>query len=321
MRALVLLTFSLPALAQPIRWAGMIWQPQNVAGQTIEHGALMLELHLDGAKTPVYMQLDTGCDADLVYRIAYEELAPEAARLGRDRIALNGTAAGQRFAREPFFIRREAGVSWVAKFLAAAGLHCNALKGKPVLVGTVGTPFLENRILLLDFVAQRLAFLDRDAELPAAIARLTNFVPISYRNHKIFVPLTIASVKQDGLFFDTGSSALLLTTTRLRWRNWTGGEPGDSRNTVFKVWSWDRYATLEGAPLKSALCLGRACFPAPLAFFESTGLYNFEFDRPPLEAAGLFGNALFEGRYTVIIDVPHQRFGLFSGSLAYSNPL
>jgi hypothetical protein len=316
-RALTLLVFSFSALAQPVRWTSMIWQPQGGAAQTVEHGALLLELHLDGATNPAYMQLDTGCDADLVYRLPYEELAPRAIRLGRDRIAVSGTAAGLRFASEPFHIRREAGFSWAARFLAAAGLHWNALKGKPVLVGTIGTPFLENRILLLDFVAQRLALLEVGAELPPAIGRLTDFVTLGYRNRKIFVPIAIAGAKYD-IFFDTGASAFPLTTSRLHWRDWTGAAPADPRHRVFKTWSWDHYTTSEGAPIKSSLCLGRACFPSPFAYFETAAAPGFDF--ASVQADGLIGNALFEGRYTVVLDLPHQRFGLFSGSLAYSDP-
>jgi len=30
----------------------------------------------------------------------------------------------------------------------------------------------------------------------------------------------------------------------------------------------------------------------------------------------LIGNVPFDGRYTVVVDVPHRRFGLFAGALA-----
>jgi len=70
-----------------------------------------------------------------------------------------------------------------------------------------------------------------------------------------------------------------------------------------------------GAPMSGEMCFGRACIPSPLVFFESSGLKNLDFDQFRYKASGLFGNVPFDGRVTVIVDVPRRRFGLIAGSL------
>ena len=92
-----------PAAAIP--WAKMIWTPAISSGQRIEHAALMAEVRLDGMKTAALMQLDTGCDVDLLYAAAYEQLARHDRSLGPRQFALSGTAFGGRFTDERFYVR------------------------------------------------------------------------------------------------------------------------------------------------------------------------------------------------------------------------
>lgn len=305
----------LQAASPSIPWNKIIWLPANVGDKTIQHAALMLEVRLDGVKNPVLMQLDTGCDSDLVDGAAYERF--DKLPLKRRQVSLSGTVAGSRVEHEQFFVRTEGGVSWLQQFLRSIALDYSLFRGKPILFGTIGAAFLEQRTLVLDFVAQRVAILPKGEEMPPAIAQRISFAPLEYRDRKFFVEVTLNGVRQRDLAFDTGSSAMAIATTQRRWLEWTGQQPDDPRNRVMTVKAWDKYARLVGAPLKGSLCVGEACLPAPLAFFESTGLQTSDFDRYPLRIAGLIGNVLFDGRYTVIVDVPHRRFGLFAGSLAF----
>ena len=308
---IVSLAILLPSAAsQPISWAPMIWSPSNMGGRTIEHAALLLEVQIRGVEKPVRMQLDTGCDADLVYEIPFDQLGLDLLRNAKNRAVLAGTVGGRQFAREPFYIR-SAGVSWLASLAMSIQQRIAIWKGKPVLLGTVGAAFLEHRVLLLDYVANRVAVLNDGDDVPAGLA----WAPIDYRNHKIFVAVRVNGNLQRDLAFDTGSSSAL-STTRTHWMEWTGRRPEDPNNTMMLAWAWDRYARLVGAPIQGALCVSSACLSSPPVFFESTGMPTGDFDRYPFHIAGLIGNALFDGRFTVAVDLPHRRFGLFRGSLA-----
>jgi hypothetical protein len=70
----------------------------------------------------------------------------------------------------------------------------------------------------------------------------------------------------------------------------------------------------EGAPLKGSMCVGQACVTAPVLYFDSTGLENLDFERYPFQTSGCFGNVPFDGRFTVVLDLPHRRFGVMAGS-------
>jgi hypothetical protein len=158
------------------------------------------------------------------------------------------------------------------------------------------------------------AILAGNKDVPDAIAQRTDFTAIDHRNGKIFSPVTLNGAEEHELFFDSGSSAFALTTTRRRWLDLTGRQPDDAANSTIVAQSWGKDARWIGAPLKGPMCVGKACLPQPLAFFESTGLPNLNFEKYPNKAAGNFGNILFDGRYSVIVDLPHKRFGLFEGS-------
>jgi hypothetical protein len=261
------------------------------------------------------MQLDTGCDADLVYDIPFRQLDLHLPRSGPNTVVLAGMIGGRRFEREPFFIYKNTRASWLNSTLSSIGHRISIWTGRQVLLGTIGAAFLENRVLLLDFAARRLAFLGKDEELPPSLAARIHFTPIQYRDHKIFVAATVNGIPTRDLAFDTGSGPSPVLTTRERWQRWIAGSQGGANNTVLKVWAWDRYINLVGAPIKGALCVGKACLDSPLAFFESSGAANCDFDRYPFSIAGVIGNALFDGRWTVVVDLPRRRFGLLRGSL------
>lgn len=271
-------------------WSEMVWVSENLGGRQVPHAALMVEVAVEGLPSPALMQLDTGA-VNWVYR------APKDAPWWRgNEVAITGTAAGRRF-HDEWFRRRTQPQA--------------VIDGKPV-VGTVGAPFFENRVLILDFVGSRVAILDA---LPTEVERRAAFTPLEYRDGKIFVAFQANGREEKQMFFDSGSSALAIVTTRVRWTEMTGRQPNDSRNERWSVNSWGKMVPMVGAPMKGEMCFGHACLPSPLVFFVSGSLRDFDFDQYPYKAAGLFGNVAFDGRVTVIVDVPRRRFGLIAGSL------
>jgi hypothetical protein len=248
--------------------------------------------------------------------VSYNQLDSGNPRIGQNQVQLSGTLAGSRFEREPFYTRKQFGVSFLAWFLESTMQRLAVMRGKPILLGTIGAEFFEQRLLLLDFVAQRAAILRKDEKLPVDLEKRFDFAPIEYRDRKMFVTLTLNGVAYRDLFFDTGSSSAAVVTTRRRWLEWTGRQPDDPRNSTMVAKAWDKYGKWVGAPVKGDLCVAGACASAPLGLFESTGLESSDFDRYPFQTSGLIGNVLFDGRFTVVVDLPHRRFGLFAGSLS-----
>jgi len=258
----------------------------------VERAALMVEMRLDGMSAPMLMQLDTGTPASVLLGNSYEQLHRNDTVVGQAGRKLGGWVAARRFDNEVFVVRPNL--------------------GEPRRLGSLGAMFFERRVLIIDFVSQRIAILDPRQDLPARF----DFVPLDYRDHKIFVTLTLNGAADRDMIFDTGSSALPLFTTARRWQEWTGRRPDDARNVALKGKSWGKEITLAGAPLKGSICLGTACLADPLIFFAPRALANMDLERAPHRISGVLGNALFDRRYTVVVDLPHRRFGLMTGSAA-----
>jgi hypothetical protein len=289
------------AASEPISWSDMIWDALTTGGQSIAHAALLVDVRLDSVGIPATMQLDTGADQDMLYTNTYNSLRPKDTPSDKYWIGLTGTVAGRPF-KGDWFAHSDQGGPVPA--------------GKTPLLGTIGAAFFEKRILLLDFVAQRLAILGKGEDLPAEFAQRMEFVPLEYRNSKMFVAVTLNGVEDREMFFDTGSSSMAVLTTRQRWLELTGAQPDDPHNTEILGSTWGKPVRWAGAPLKNKMSIGKVVIDRPLVYFEPTGLPNFDFDKYPYKTSGLFGNVAFDGRFTVAIDLPHRRFGIFEGSLA-----
>lgn len=289
------------ATPEPIPWSDMIWDALTTGGQNIAHAALLVDVRLDSIGMPATMQLDTGADKDILYTNTYNSLRPKDTPGDKYWIGLTGTVAGRPFKGD-----------WFAHSDQGSPVEA----GKTPLLGTIGAAFFERRILLLDFPAQRLAILGKGEDLPAEFAQRIEFVPLEYRNGKMFVTVTLNDVEDPDMFFDTGCSSMAVLTTRRRWLELTGVQAGDLHNTEILGESWGKPVRWVGAPLKSKMSIGKVVINQPLIYFEPTGLPNFDFEKYPYKTSGLFGIVAFDGRFTVAIDLPHRRFGIFQGSLA-----
>src|ERR1044072_6330613 len=135
------------AHAQPIKWTKMIWEAGDLGSRTEPHAALLLEVKLESQPAPARMQLDTGASGNILYMSKTERLDP-----AHMFITLNGTVAGRTMQGEPFI-----------------KIPHQEPTGDPPLIGTIGMPFFERRILLMDFAVQQIAILDKDEPLPGMI--------------------------------------------------------------------------------------------------------------------------------------------------------
>jgi hypothetical protein len=304
MRILLLAGLALTAATAQetsLPWSKMVWEADTRGGRTTAHAALMVEVQIESIATPVLMQLDTGANNDVLYTKIYEQLHPKETPGDQYWIGLTGTVAGRSFKGEWF---------------AHAHDEIEVLKpGQTPVIGTIGAAFFKRRILVMDFASGRIAILGRDEDLPSAIADRCSFVPIDFRNDKMFIKLTLNGEEESDMFFDSGSSAMMISTTPQRWLKLTGRQPDDERNQTQIGTTWGKEVKWIGAPIRGDMCIGNACVAAPIAWFPTLALPALDFDKYPFKTTGLFGNAPFDGRYTVVVDLPHKHFGLMEGSL------
>ena len=274
-----------------LAWTKIHWEAAKIGDRTVEKAALLVPVQLDGKAARILVQLDLGADLTQFDAVPYEQLFGKgtAPRDAPKKMPFTGTFGGARLTNHPFDV------------LPGGGETSSG--DEPVFLGTLGADFFQTRILLLDFVHQRVRILDEGARLPAALENAATFVSLTVRDGKLFVPLSINGKQEDSFFYDTGSSLFAITTTRAKWQEITGRTGNEPDNEVWQVPSWGREAVMVGARAKGEVRLGRASLEHPLAFFESSGLGN-------LNSVSLFGNALFFDRFLVIVDIPGKRLGL-----------
>lgn len=277
--------------AADLAWTPIHWQPAKIGHRTVEKAALMLPVQVDGKSQSILAQLDLGTWSTQFGAVPYEQIfgkgtAPTGAP---KRLPFTGVFGGARVRDYWMAVVPERG-------------HTSPPR-QPILLGTVGAEFFQNRILLLDFVRQQLCILDERAALPVNLEHAASFVPLTVRGGNLTVPLTINGTTETDFFYDTGASLFPMATTRARWQTLTGHTGKEPGNEVWRVNSWGREAVMVGARISGELRVGEAKLAQPLVFFESSGI-------PNLANVNLFGNALFFDRFTVIVDIPGKRFGL-----------
>jgi hypothetical protein len=272
-----------------VHWSNMVWVPAQVNGHTERHAALMVETELEASRMHGLMQLDLGIYSTVVY-------AP--VRATRGGVTMSGTIANRHFQNERFYPQ--------------PGTGAPAPATQPPLLGSIGAGFFEHRILILDFVKQRLAILGKRAVLPPAIERGIEYLPLRFQDGHVLVAAAIDGQEAPNAIFDTGSSMIPFFASRGRWSEWTHRQTEDFANSTIRLQSWGKEVVVVRAPV-GTLCVGSACLSHPEIYCQVSRLATLDLDKAP-QLSGAFGNVIFLGRYTVIVDIPGRRFGLVHGS-------
>lgn len=85
-----------------------------------------------------------------------------------------------------------------------------------LIIGTLGTDFIEGKILVIDFKEQAIDLLDERPDQFSAIA----YKPFDFKGRRILFPASIREKKME-LLFDSGSSAFGLLTPKDRYDAYT----------------------------------------------------------------------------------------------------
>jgi hypothetical protein len=288
---LLILMLALAGTAAELTWTPIHWESAKIGDRTVQRAALLVPVQLDGKSDRVLVQLDLGTGLTQFDSAAYEQLFGKGTA-PKDRpktLPFSGVFGGSRVKDYPMHVVPQT--------------HPPEPADRPILLGTLGADFFNKRILVLDFVRQRICILDEGTALSPNLEKQASFVQLTIRDGNLVVPLTVNGKTETDFFYDTGASLFPIATTAARWKALAGRTGKESDNQVWKVNSWGKEAVMVGAPIAGALQVGTARLEHPLVFFESSGI-------PNLADVNLFGNALFFDRFTVIVDIPGKRFGL-----------
>lgn len=175
------------------------------------------------------------------------------------------------------------------------------------LLGSLGLDLLVGYVVLIDYPARRLALM-RHGEMPRWLLERTSWTPATLRDAKLFVYVILGGKGMDGVFFDTGSSALSLMVDLETWVELTGCSGPDDAPTRWAIKSWGNTVTAIGAPARGSLVIGSVHIPDPQVFYLKESPRFFE--QWPFPATGLIGNAPFRDRVVVLDLGMRQRLGI-----------
>ncbi|RZK44778.1 MAG: hypothetical protein EOO94_04910, partial [Pedobacter sp.] len=213
------------------------WLADSSNGFLEPQAALLLPVSFDGCKEVFYMQFDLGSPFTLMYsnklvaiRSAYPDLLP-----ATDTNGLM-TAFRIRVGSVPVIIDTITSRPYQENKVAKSSTKASGKIFSPNIIGTIGSDFIDNRVLTIDYSNSVISIDDEVSSQQLAANKFEKFI---YANRSILLPVKING-RETVLFFDTGSSAFELLTDKATATSLS--TPGrQTRKSALR--SWDRILT------------------------------------------------------------------------------
>ena len=172
------------------------------------------------------------------------------------------------------------------------------LSGTEKHIGTIGPDLFQNKILIVDYVGQRIGVCE---DLPKQYQSAT-FQPFKSDDGRPKIPLQINGKAED-VMFDTGSSIFTLQTTKKEALQTANPKIVDS----LSVFSWEKKLKFYGVKINKPIKFGNMVLDGSVVYYDEQETFQdfYKF----VKIWGLTGNAFFL-KNTVIIDYKNKLFGV-----------
>lgn len=273
----------------PLQWKG-----DSLNGQWEPQAYLLIPVSVPGCSRRLYMQFDTGSPFTLLYRPALKTVHkafPATTYLQQ----LNDTLTNFHF---------RAGPLPILLHKAPAIDHGGAATGPnaPLIIGTIGTDLIDNKIVTIDYAGLQLTIGDT---LPASWRQQAS-AGFNYAMRRILLPGRLKN-KKTILYFDSGSSAFELLTDKATCLQLAA----DSLQvTSYPVQSWGRTLTANSLPANDSITLAGVALPLHrVTWIEGVSATQVQ-QMMQMGIGGMTGNKLFMHR-VLLLDTRSRRFMLF----------
>ncbi|MBL8519004.1 MAG: hypothetical protein JNM76_18740 [Betaproteobacteria bacterium] len=272
-----------------IEWGSM---PRPAPLPPLKHAAMLLPVSVEGIQgKPLLMQFDLGHTKTVLYSKKWADMAR---RLG----------AGTPEASVPMFTFTLGSVTVTARdveVMQREGAPINWDNDSPEVIGTIGTDFIDGKVVTLDFKRGRVAL--ATARDPA---RTTGFQPFKFEGRRLLLPAEFEGKKLE-VMYDSGSSAFAWLTSEKEFARLA--TPG-AQVQSYPVRSWDKMVTAVTAPTAATVTIGGTTFPiGEVSRIDGMGFMQ-RMSVSMLGAGGMVGNKLFLDR-TLVIDMTNREFAVF----------
>lgn len=270
------------------------WLSDSVNGHIEPHAAMLIPVKLPHCSKQFYMQFDMGAPATIFYQPklrAISEKYPAFYRM--NDTARRVTAIEISVGKNKVKITEPGLLDYAEKTIDWSG-------GKTEIIGTIGSDWLGNRTVLIDYPRQQIIF---NYTIPGKLQnRWTDF---SYIQRNILLPVIING-KKTTLYFDTGSSAFALLTSKETAMSMAGA--GEVANR-YPVKSWGRTMYANSLVTRDSVELGRFSIPIHTVTYME-GASEEQVNRMlKLGIGGMTGNKLFL-QTGLVLDTKNKKFML-----------
>lgn len=289
-------------------WINFSWKSEVSNGKLLEKAAMILPMRINNTPYAFDAQFDLGAVSTMIYGNTFAPYLAEDPVLqkqinSKKTVMIEGKTCPYFEGLSIYLDNVEFPNQSVALFkdfgdvMTIDSIHTPTTKH----IGTVAADFFNTKILVIDFLNQKLCSIE---ELPAEWTKNINLVDIEYieGNNWIILPLQVGDTVRK-VVFDTGSSLFPLVSSHSKIAQISDVNKIADSTTVL---SWGVEETVYGYTPKVNISLGTTKF-IPLPVYTSQGL-----DDESLDAAGFWG--IVGNRYflnnVIIIDYKNKKFGI-----------
>jgi len=268
-----------------------LWGKQKVEGVIEPHSAMLIPFRIKGLDHTFTFQFDTGSHITMIHGHALASLR----RLG---VLLDEVITGDKSFVEQMSIEfggEEVDLSMISIFEGYGAVFEEADTASAINIGTIGSDFIEDRIVSIDYKNQMIR--------PLWMDTLPDFQKFSFDGRRFMLPATIRG-KELELYYDSGSSAFGLITSKHRYDHFTDEDvdeishDGNRRGETL---------TLHHKPTDAKIEIGRAVLDLERVSYVDMYARFQRFMTPFTKIGGWLGNKPFLN-HTLIIDTKEEEF-------------
>lgn len=187
------------------------WGENVYAAHTEVHEAILIPVSVPGISRTLYMQFDTGASNTFLRSGALQalksrgcefELFDKDERTCVKTFELN--VAGNKVVLESGRVVRRGIRDWDDPDAV-------------ITIGTIGTDFIDKRVIAIDFPARRIRMYDQRSQ---SLQAMGTFIPFDFKGRRILFPATIDG-RDHNLLYDSGCSAFGILTSRYYFDQYT----------------------------------------------------------------------------------------------------
>lgn len=252
------------------------WLGDSISGVYHEKTAMIIPVRLENDTNNYYFQFDTGANVSTIYYGKQNTSNVASPIIHSTRIK---TSIGE--------INFDT-ISYMSPFI----------ERKMLIIGTIGSDVLQNKIVQIDYQNQEITFID------GVDTNLFEFHPMNLSYGRPVLALVTGEMRYS-FIFDTGSSLFELWTTKKIWKKIAFK---NSPINEFTIWSWGQLSTIYSAPLIydysffkcKEINLNSVCY-------SSNKKHDKIFKQAKVN--GVIGNKPFHST-VLILDFKTERFGI-----------